>query len=174
MKINWKTEKFTVNYILPIHVLLNIWVSIPLWHLLKALHMSPPFREPSLQIEQEDALFIGFFPRKLGLSACGLRTWEIIIYPSWLNLWENNDLTSFVFLSLTTAYECRCVPKRNYLRVVVLSILHHTQISYEPWISRSSAGGLIEYTRSILMCTSKKYCSEYCKWSEWIDKGDTG
>jgi len=114
MKRNWTTEKFTVNYILPIHVPLNIWVSIPLWHLLKALHMSPPYREPSLQIEQEDTLFIGFFPRKLGLSACGLRTWEIIIYLSWLNLWENNDLTSFVFVSLRTEYEYRCVPKRNY------------------------------------------------------------
>jgi len=103
--------------------------------------MSPAYREPSLQIEQEATLFIGFFPRKLGLSACGLRTWEIIIYLSWLNLWENNDLTSFVFVILTTTYEYLCVPERNYCvswfcRYIII------QISYEPWLSRSSAGGL--------------------------------
>jgi hypothetical protein len=96
------------------YVSLNVWVSIPLWHVLKAIHMSPAYRERSLQIEHEDTLFIGFFPRKLGLSACGLSTWEIIIYLSWLNLWENNDLTSCVFVSLTTTYEYLCVPKRNY------------------------------------------------------------
>ena len=137
--------------------------SITLWQLLKARHMSPAFRDPSLQIEKENTRFIGFVPRKLGLSACGLRTWEIIVYLSWLNLWEKNDLTSFFSVSFNNYVWISLRAKPKLLRVVVLPILRHPQISYKPRISRSSVGGLIEHTHRPLMCTSKKYCSKYTK-----------